>query len=137
MKTGEEIDEEESEFLKEDRPRGSKNKEAEDPKKAAAGKVAPPKGKDAAKEEDKPEITPRKEIMATPADHTNTQIKEFLFHYRSERLIHIPCVKPNARKRGDTEKINLKGERGQDHEKAKEWIEKLTKDREEQAKDRE
>jgi hypothetical protein len=122
LRKGEQLIEEELAVVKEVRDRIRKKDEViPDPKaaKAPPGKSAPAKGAPPAKddkakagapgagkpeEEDKP-----KRILPEPQQHVNNEIRSFLLHFKSDRLIHITCDnKPHsARKRGEEEKSLL------------------------------
>ena len=101
-----------------------------DPKasKAPAGKAAPGKGAPAKEDKNKiqapkqvvEEDEKAKRILPEPHQHVNNEIRSFLFHFKSDRLIHIICEnKPQqARKRGEKEKVLLIEQRTKDREVA-------------------
>ena len=108
--------------MKEVRERIRKKDEvAVDPKAAGgkgapAGKGAPPaKGAPAKGAEAQPKAVSKEEeeknkrILPEPFQHVNNEIREFLFHFKSDRLIQITCDNKllQARKRGEEEKVLL------------------------------
>lgn len=82
--------------------KGAPVKGKEDPK-AKGGKAAPVQQQVDAKDEKNMLVLPE------PENHVNNEIKEFLRHFKRERLIHITCEdKDNeARKRSDEEKEQI------------------------------
>lgn len=86
-----------------------------DPKaaKAPPAKGAPAKGAPPAKADNKAPVAKQEEdekakrILPEPGQHVNNEIRSFLLHFKSDRLIHISCDnKPvEARKRGEEEKV--------------------------------
>ena len=115
-KEGEEIAEDEQELLNEQRQRGNKGKEevVVDPK-AKGGKGAPAKKEDKKAPVEEEVKVERK--LPDPTGHVNDQIKGFFDHFMSDRRIHIPCDKPQARKREDDEKETIEKKREEEKEK--------------------
>mmetsp|Transcript_29242 Transcript_29242/g.36313 ORF Transcript_29242/g.36313 Transcript_29242/m.36313 type:complete len:182 (+) Transcript_29242:1732-2277(+) len=129
QKLGEELTEEEQEVLRERRERIRKKDQEEqvaakggkgkapakaDPKKA--GKGAPAEAK--AEEEDES----KKRVLPEPVSHVNSSIVSFLKHFKSARLIEIPCAEQNenGRKRSDDEKeeMRVKAQETREEERA-------------------
>ena len=104
-------------MIKEERKRGTnKDETAADPKKGGAKGAPPPKGKDpkaaAVVEEDEAP----KRVLPECKNHVNEQIRDFLYHFESDRRINYECSKLVARKRDDEEKQQI----ANDKEKEKE-----------------
>jgi hypothetical protein len=115
---GEELTEEETEFLavKRDRVRKKDLEEAAQVKGGAKGKAPPkadPKGKggkgaavaEKAVEEEVVRVLPQ------PEDHINTGILSFLNHFNEPRLIQVASNGDKNRKRDDDEKAKINAER--------------------------
>ena len=50
----------------------------------------------------------KKKPLPEAQSHTNNEIRDFLLHFQSERLLYITCAdKSHARKRDDQEKQSL------------------------------
>ena len=142
LRNGETLNEEEMALVKEVRERIRKKDEVvPDPKaakappaKGAPAKGAPPAKADASKapvakqEEDEK----AKRILPEPSQHVNLEIKSFLLHFKSDRLIHIACDnKPvEARKRGEEEKVQLIEQRTKERDVALKEIDIETQARE-------
>lgn len=97
-------------IVKEVRERIRKKDEPEQvPKGGKAPAKAPPakgkedpKAKKAAPAQPQPEDIEPKRQLPSPSAHVNNDIREFLLHFKSDRLIHITCDKSTqARKRTD------------------------------------
>jgi hypothetical protein len=115
--------EEEMDILKEEKPKGSKKEEIQETKK---GSKVQPKSKEEKKAKgNAPDLSQLEEEelpkrdLPEPKNHVNLQLRGFLEHFHSERLIHIPCKKLNARQREHSEKLLLKTERMREVEKIK------------------
>ena len=83
--------------------------------KAKGGKGAPPK-----KEEKKAPVEEETKVerkLPDPTGHVNEEIKGFFDHFLSDRRIHIPCEKPQARKRPEEEKESIEKKREEEKEK--------------------
>jgi len=48
-------------------------------------------------------------VLPQPENHVNTNIIEFLNHFKKNRLIEVPCEDPDklGRKRSDSEKAKI------------------------------
>lgn len=94
-------------IVKEVRERVRKADQQEVPVKGKAPAKAPPKGKEDPKAKGKPvqqveEVDEsKKKPLPEAKNHVNAEIKEYLNHFQSERLIYITCDKDHARKRTD------------------------------------
>lgn len=73
----------------------------------------------------KEEEEKNKRILPEPFQHVNNEIREFLFHFKSDRLIQITCDNKalQARKRGEEEKVLLIEQRTKDRETAQKQAE--------------
>ena len=130
LRKGEQLTEEEVSIVKEVRERIRKKDEPiPDPKaaKAPPGKGAPAKGAPAAKDPKavavggKPEDEEKpKRVLPEPHHHVNNEIRSFLIHFKSDRLIHMTCDnKPAlARKREEEEKTLIIEQRVKEREVA-------------------
>jgi hypothetical protein len=138
LRKGEQLTEEEMAIVKEVRERIRKKDEIPvDPKAAGgkgapAGKGAPPaKGAPAKGAEAQPKVLSKEEeeknkrVLPEPFQHVNNEIREFLFHFKSDRLIQITCDNKllQARKRGEEEKVLLIEQRTKDRENAQKLAE--------------
>ena len=86
-----------------------------DPKKAA-------KGAPAAEAKQEEEDESKKRVLPEPSSHVSSSIVSFLEHFKSARLIEIPCPNQNenGRKRSDEEKdqMRVKAQETREEEKA-------------------
>ena len=146
QKAGEQLTDEELVILYEKRERVRKKDQDEAP--AAKGKKAPPakddkkKGKGAEKE-DKPKVpvpVPEEEPqlqLPEPDQHVNSNIVEFLQHFKSQRLITLCDNESEVRVRSAEEKRQEAEAKAIQREEEKQFYESVLAEREEQKERRE
>ena len=130
QKSGEELTEEEQEVLREKRERIKKKDQEEQVQAKGGGKKAPAKpdpkkaaGKGAATEQKvEEEDESKKRVLPEPASHVNSSIVSFLEHFKSARLIEIPCANQNEngykRTEDEKEEIKVKAQETREEERA-------------------
>jgi len=76
-------------------------------------------------------------VLPEPHEHVNNEVRAFLSHFKSDRLIQISCDKELARKRDEREKEQILEEKEKEMDRYKEFHEHVLQQREEDKTERE